>query len=113
MSDQQSGKSGLDKNTASALSYVLGPLTGVVFLVIENDPKVRFHAMQSIVVIGSVILLQMVLGMTLILAALIPLVSVVGFVLWLVLIYRAWMGDDWEVPVLGEYAKRLVNRVKK
>lgn len=103
-------KTGLDKNTASALCYVLGPITGVVFLVIEKDPKVRFHAMQSIVVFGGIILLQLVLGMTFILVPLVPLVSVVGFILWLVLIYKAWLGDDWEVPYASKWARKALKK---
>lgn len=41
---------GLKKETSAALSYVLGFITGIIFLIIEKDPFVRFHAMQSIVV---------------------------------------------------------------
>ena len=52
---------GLKKETAAALSYVLGPVTGVIFLVLEKDPFVRFHAMQSIVVIVVLFGLQWVL----------------------------------------------------
>ena len=36
---------GLKKETAGALAYVLGPLTGVLFFVLEKDPFVKFHAM--------------------------------------------------------------------
>ena len=101
---------GLDKNTASALTYVLGPITGIVFLVIEKDPKVRFHAMQSLVVFGGLMLLQMMLGATIFLAILIPIVLVAEFVLWLLLIYKAWQGEDWEVPVLGQYARKFLKK---
>ena len=101
---------GLDKNTAGALSYVLGPITGVIFLVLEKDPYVRFHAMQSIVVFGSLFVLQWVFGLTLILLPLVPLLSILGFVLWLLLIYKAWQGNEWEVPVLGRHARKLVKK---
>ncbi len=101
---------GLNKNTAAALSYVLGPITGIIFLVIEKDPFVRFHAMQSIVVFVAVFVLQMLLGVTIILAVLVPLVSIVSFVLWLLLIYKAYKGEKWEVPFLGKYAKQLAEK---
>lgn len=103
---------GLDKNTAAALSYVLGPLTGVVFLLLEKDPFVRFHAMQSVLVFGVLILLQWLFGVVIVLLPLVPLVSILIFILWLVLIYKAWQGDEWEVPVLGMYVRRLLDRVK-
>jgi uncharacterized membrane protein len=102
---------GLSKNTAGALAYVLGPVTGVVFLVLEKDAFVRFHAMQSIVVFVGLFLLQWVFGLTIILLALVPLISLFGFVLWLILIYKAWQGEEWEVPVLGKYARKLVKKV--
>jgi len=102
---------GLPKNTAAALSYVLGPITGVIFLLLEKDPFVRFHAMQSIVVFIGLFIIQTVMTITIILVPLVPLVSIVGFILWLLLIYRAWQGKEWEVPVLGQYARRFVKKV--
>ena len=45
--------SGLSKNTAAALCYVAGWVSGLVFLLVEKkDEFVRFHAMQSIVTFG-------------------------------------------------------------
>ena len=103
---------GLPRNTAAALSYVLGPFTGVVFLLVEKDPYIRFHAAQSIVVVGGLTLLWMVLPFTIILFWLTPLVFVGLFVMWLMLIYKAWQGDEWEVPFLGKYARLLLKKVK-
>ena len=102
---------GLGKNTAAALSYVLGPITGVIFLVLEKDKFVRFHAMQSIVfgVVGFV--LNMILGFTIVLALVLPILWVVEFVLWLVLIYKAWQGEEWELPVLGKLSRQLLAKV--
>ena len=107
----ESKGTGLPKNTAAALSYVLGPVTGIVFYVLEKDPFVRFHAMQSIVVFVILFVLQWVLGLTLILLPLVPLISILSFVLWLLLIYKAWQGEEWEVPVLGKYAKKFLKKV--
>ena len=40
---------GLEANLAAALSYLVGFVTGIIFLLVEKDNKfVRFHAMQSI-----------------------------------------------------------------
>ncbi len=101
----------LDKNTTAALTYVLGPITGVFFLVTNKEARVRFHAMQSTLVFGGIVVLQALLGATLILAALVPLLSIVGFVLWLVLIYKTWQGEDWEVPMVGQYARKFLKNV--
>lgn len=101
---------GLKKNTAGALSYVLGPVTGVIFLVLEKDPFVRFHAMQSIVLSILFMVIPWVLGFTIILAILVPIISILGLILWLVCIYKAWMGEDWEIPILGKLARKLVSK---
>lgn len=103
---------GLPRNTAAALSYVLGPVTGVVFYILEKDPYVRFHAMQSIVVFAMLFLLQWVFGLTIVLLPLVPLLSIFGFILWLLFIYKAWQGEEWELPVLGVWARKLGKRVK-
>lgn len=101
---------GLKKNTAGALAYVLGPITGVIFLVLEKDPFVRFHAMQSIVVFVTLFVLQWVLGLTIVLLVLVPLVGILSFILWLLCIYKAWMGEEWGVPVLGKFARQLAKK---
>ena len=101
---------GLKKETAGALAYVLGPVTGVIFLVIEKDPFVKFHAMQSIVTFVGLFALQWILTFTIVLVFLVPLVGILMFVLWLLLIYKAWMGQMWEVPVFGKLAKQLVKK---
>lgn len=101
---------GLSKNTAGALSYVLGPITGIIFLILEKDSFVRFHAMQSIVVFGGLFILQWIMGITVILLPLVPLISLLGFVLWLVLIMKAWQGVEYEVPVVGSFARQFMSK---
>ena len=109
MAEEKKG-TGLPKNTAAALSYVLGPITGVIFYILEKDHYVRFHAMQSIVVFALLFVLQWALGFTLVLLPLVPLVSILSFVLWLLLIYKAWQGEEWEVPVLGKYTRKFLKK---
>lgn len=100
---------GLPKNTAAALSYVLGWLTGIVFLLVEKDPFVRFHAMQSTIAFGALMVLSFipVIGW-----ALSPLLMILGFVLWLVLIYKAYQGEEFALPVIGEFAKKQLKKMK-
>jgi len=103
-------KTGLPNNTAAALSYVLGPFSGVVFFLLEKDSFIRFHSAQSIVVFGLMMVLQVVLPMTIILIPLVPLLFIATFILWLALIYKSWQGEEWEVPYLGKYARMLVKK---
>jgi uncharacterized membrane protein len=56
-------RSGMSENTAAALSYVLGWLTGIIFFLIDKRPYVRFHAAQSIVTFGALNLIRVVVAM--------------------------------------------------
>ena len=118
------GGSGLEPNLAGALSYLLGPVTGVIFLVVDKDrPFIRFHAMQSIVVSVAwvavwivVTVLGTILNVIPILGTIIGLLlwlalGVLGLVLWLYLMWQAYQGHEWEVPVLGEQARRIGSQV--
>ena len=102
---------GLKKTTAGALAYVLGPVTGIIFLLLEKDPFVRFHAMQSTVVFIVLFVLQWVFGITVILFPLSAIIGLIGFILWLILIYKAWQGQEWEVPVLGKVTRNLLKKI--
>lgn len=99
---------GLKKETAAAISYLLGPITGIVMLLLEKDDFVRFHSMQSIVVFGGLFILQSILGITVVFAIFIPLVTLFAFILWLVLIYKALQGKRWKVPYIGKCAEKLL-----
>jgi len=100
---------GLPRNTAAALSYGLGWLTGIVFLLIEKDSFVRFHAMQSVITFG---ILNLVIFVPLVGWLLSPLIGIAGFVLWLVLIYKAYQGEEFKLPVIGELAEKQLKRIK-
>lgn len=111
--------SGLAPNLAGALSYVLGIVTGVLFLVIDRDrPFVRFHAVQSIVF--SLAYLGLWIGVT-VLGLVLEIIPVVGwlvgllltvavgfggFVLWLYAMYQAFQSREWEMPGLGTLVRR-------
>ena len=103
-------RTGLDKNTAAAFSYVLFFFSGLLLFILEKDPYVRFHAMQSVVVFFALFAFWVLLDVISIFSGLIPLLSILVFVLWLVLVYKAWMGEEWEVPVLGKYARKFVKK---
>ena len=60
MSDHE--QSALSENLAALLSYVFGWITGLIFLLIDKRPYVRFHAAQSIVVFLGLHILRALLG---------------------------------------------------
>ena len=113
---------GLQENVACALCYVLGLITGILFLAIapyNQNPRIRFHAFQSIFFHIAVICFSMasvMLGYLLgdFLAILYGLLSmVIGFgifFLWLFLIWKAYNGDRFELPVVGSMAAAQAGR---
>lgn len=109
------------ENVASALCYLLGVLTGILFLVLapyNQNKTIRFHAWQAIfawvacVVLG--IALNIVLGIFLripFLGAMLDLVLLpvffLGiFILWLMLMYKAYNKQRWVLPVIGPLAEK-------
>jgi len=109
--------SGLQENVAGMLCYILGWVTGIVFLLIDKRPFVRFHAAQSIVVFGFLSLVRIVLafafaggsgyGFFSFWALLSWLVSIVTLVAWIVLMVFAFQGKQYEVPGAGGIARNL------
>ena len=53
----------MEENVAGLLCYLGGWITGLIFLVIDKRPFVRFHAAQSIVVFGALHIAYIVLAM--------------------------------------------------
>jgi len=107
------------ENVAGLLSYVLGWITGIIFYMIDKRPFVRFHAAQSIVVFGGLMAVQ--IGLTIIFGfggfggfslawALHGLVELVGAVLWVVLMVKAYQGERFRVPVAAEITEKVFGK---
>ena len=119
-------RSGLPENIAALLSYVLGWITGLVFLLLDKRPYVRFHAAQSIVVFLGLQILQAVLGSVFGMGwwfggggywgaftlgtLLLNLISFLTLVLWIVLMLKAFQGVRFKVPLAGDIAESLAGR---
>ena len=98
---------GLQPNVAALLCYVLGWITGLVFFLIEKENKfVRFHAFQSMVVFGSLTVLSIVLAITVVGLVLVPVISVIELVLWIILLIKAYQGEKFKLPVAGDMAEK-------
>ena len=99
---------GIKPNVAALFSYLLGFVTGLIFILIEKQNKfVRFHAMQSIVVFGALFLLNWFLSLIPAVGALISgLVSLASLVLWIVLMVKAYQGEQFKLPIAGELAEK-------
>lgn len=91
------------------ITYFAGPLTGIFFLVLIKDEFVRFHARQSIIVLGGLASLWFVLSFIPFLFFLIPFIILTYFILFLILVYKAWQGEKWLVPVVSKYYAKMTS----
>jgi uncharacterized membrane protein len=98
-------------NVAALLCYVGGWISGIVLLVLEQKNRyIRFHALQSIIVFGTLTLASIVLGR-------IPvagtgfsvIIGITWFILWIILMVKAVNGEMFKLPWAGNLAERLAN----
>jgi len=99
---------GMEANVAALLSYLLIFITGIIFYVLEKENKfVRFHAMQSIVVFGSLFALSIMLQFAVfILWPLIAILNIAGIILWVILMVKAYQGEYFKLPIAGDIAEK-------
>ncbi len=98
---------GFDANMAAALTYLVGFVTGIIFLLVEKDNKfVRFHAMQSTLVFIGIVAVNILLQIVPILGVLVGafVVIPVSAALWLLLMYKAYQGEEFKLPLVGQMA---------
>jgi len=116
---QEKSSTGLDANLAGLLAYVAGFITGIVFLVLEKDSKfVRFHAMQSVMTFIGLFLLNIlfvIIGFIPFIGWILSLFSLflvpLALILWIVLMLKAYQGEWFKLPVIGDMAMKQINNV--
>jgi uncharacterized membrane protein len=124
MSTSERSSTGLDANIAAALSYFFGLLSGAIFFAMETESRfVKFHAMQSMLAsVGAIALwiVYMVVWTTLVRIPFLGIIAgLVGFLgwavlvlgllaLWLFCMFKAFQGDRFKLPFIGEIAEKQV-----
>jgi uncharacterized membrane protein len=120
----QSTQSGMSENVAAFLCYLVGWVTGIIFFLIDKRPFVRFHAAQSIVVFGGLHVINIVIGIVFgagmmmmgrfgafgMGAALYGLISLLAFILWILLMVKAYQHEKFEVPIAADIAKSFAGK---
>jgi uncharacterized membrane protein len=107
----EKSSTGLDANLAAALSYLVGFVTGIVFLVVEKENRfVRFHAMQSTLFFAALVAIDILLQLVPVAGALVVFFLVIpaSAILWLVLMFKAYQGEEFKLPVIGEIAAERI-----
>jgi len=90
-------------NIMAALAYLLGSVSGIIIYLIEKDKPdksrfVMFHAVQAII-----------LGIVWFIFSFVPFIGqLVILITWVVMIYKAYTGEEYHLPVIGEYAEKYI-----
>ncbi len=101
---------GLEPNIAGLLCYLGGWITGIIFLVIEQKNKVvRFHALQSIVIFGALTVASALLSWIPFVGGFFSaVIGILAFILWILLMVKAYQGELYKVPVAGHMAEGIL-----
>ena len=110
----------LPENIGGALAY-LTFLPAIVFLLVDPYSKnrfVRFHSFQCLFLWAAAVLIGILLKFAGLVLFIIPvlghllvfLISMVvilaGFVVWVVLVVKALQGEQFRLPVIGDFAEQ-------
>ncbi len=111
----QASAGGLTDNLAGALAYVT-IIPSILFLVMQpynRNRFIRFHSFQNIffaiawialwIVLNIIVHIPFLGWLTLLIW---PIVGLAGFVIWLVLVLKAYQGQMFKLPMLGDIAEK-------
>lgn len=114
----EAGKgTGLAPNVASVIAYLCAPITSVIMMLIEKENKeVQFHSWQGIglgvgyiVIVVALEIISALLGavvsfLGVLVGLLVPLVGLAAFVIWIICMVKAYQGERWKIPYIGDFA---------
>jgi len=112
---------GMDPKLAGLLAYLIPPITGIIFFLIEKkEAVVRWHAAQSIVFgIAWVVLWIVFTILSTILGTVIPIIGWIismlvwvvlclgGLIVWILCLVKGYSGQMWRMPFLAQFADRI------
>jgi uncharacterized membrane protein len=114
----QASVGGMTDNVAGMLAYIT-IIPAIIFLVVEPFNKnrfIRFHSWQCLFFAATLFILHVGLWififvpiLALITFPLHLLVSLGGFIIWIVLLMKANQGQMYKLPVIGDIAEKQAN----
>jgi len=116
----------MDENIAGLLCYVFGWISGLIFLLIDKRPFVKFHGAQSIALnIGFVIVWIAYVIFSFILTAitvamhvpigflsffLLPLIGLGFLAVWIFVMVKAYGHEKYKLPIIGNIVEKMVGQ---
>ena len=111
MDEKERTITGLDENVAGFLCYLLGFITGIVFLVVEKKSSfVKFHAMQSTITFLGLFVISIVIGFIPIIGLLVYPIWILSLIVWLILMVKALRGERYSLPIVGKMAEEKAGK---
>mgnify|MGYP001195724795 CR=1 FL=1 len=111
MEEREKSSTGLEENVAGFLCYLLGFITGIVFLVLEKKSSfVRFHAMQSTITFLGLFVISIVIGFIPIIGLLVYPIWILSLIVWLILMVKALRGERYSLPIVGKMAEEKASQ---
>ncbi len=112
---------GMEENVAALVSYILGWVTGLIFLLIDKRPFVKFHAAQSIAFNICIFPCWIALWIIEMILAHIPIIGFLGlimfpvfglaiFAIWIFLMFKAYSHEKFKLPIIGDIVDKMVNK---
>jgi uncharacterized membrane protein len=106
MEGKEQSSTGLEENVAGFFCYLLGFITGIIFLAVEKKSSfVKFHAMQSTITFLSLFIISLILGFIPIIGLLVYPIWILSLILWLLLMVKALQGERYSLPIVGKMAE--------
>ncbi len=105
----------LEETVSRPLCYVplLGVVFSIAFLIVEKNPKVKWDALQAILLWVTVVVLGFVLNVSYIARGLIPLVNLLGMIVApLILAIRSSQNQSTKIPILAEVVNAVGLKVR-
>ncbi|MFN0169867.1 MAG: hypothetical protein ACKV22_25875 [Bryobacteraceae bacterium] len=105
---------GLTDNVAGALCYLVGLVTGIIFLLIapyNQNKKIRFHAFQAIFLHLAVIVLSIGLSILGFITSgfafmLYPIIWLGALVVWVYIMVMTYQDKRISLPIIGPLAEK-------
>ena len=105
--------SGLDENIAGMLCYLFTIVGGIVFLAVEKRSRfVIFHAVQSVTVFGLIMVGHVLCTFLPLFGPLVAsLLSLLGVVVWLLMVVSSLQGKWLKLPWIGDFAEKQMRHL--
>ena len=111
MEEKERSSTGLDENVAGFFCYLLGFITGIIFLMVEKKSNfVKFHAMQSTITFLSLFVISFILRLIPIIGLLVYPIWILTLILWLLLMIKALRGERYFLPIVGKMAEEKTGK---